>query len=287
MSDDTRLADLQRRMADELAAADDPTAALDARLLLAHASRLTETELALKANEPVSAAIVSAAMTLTDLRKAGKPIAKIIGVKEFWGRAFRVGAAVLDPRPDSETLIESALAILPDKRDLKLLDLGTGSGCLILTLLAERPNARGLAVDKSRAALRIARLNAHRLGLRARASMRTGDWLAGIAGHKDMRFDMIVSNPPYIARDELSTLAPDVQFFDPRAALDGGADGLSAYRLLIAPAMDCLNEGGYLVLEIGATQAEAVSAMMQSAGFQNISVRQDLADRDRVVLGQR
>ena len=263
------------------------TAPLDARLLLEHASGLSSTDLAMQAKQEAGATLVHDAQALVALRLTGMPVAKIIGHKEFWGRRFHVSPAVLDPRPDSETLIEAVLALLPEDKALRLIDLGTGSGCLLLTLLAERPLVRGLGIDKSRAALSLARRNAHfldlNLGLRRRVALRHGDWLHGV----NATADMIIANPPYIESDAIDRLDRDVRLFDPRLALDGGSDGIGPYHALIAPSFQCLTGGGHLLLEIGVTQAEAISALMAAAGFADISLRQDLAGRDRVLIGRK
>ena len=283
MSKPRNFAELQRHMTQILRAADCDMAALDARLLLSHMSGLDETQLAMKAEQAVPHAFHVRARQLVDLRASGKPVAKIIGHKEFWGRQFCVSQAVLDPRPDSETLIEAALPLLPPEQDLQLIDLGTGSGCLLLTLLAERPCARGLGIDKSRAALRMARRNAHLLGLRRRVALRHGNWLQGVK----MPADMIIANPPYIKTAEIAGLVKSVRLFDPHVALDGGADGLGPYRHFLKPCFDLLKKGGNLLLEIGASQAAAVSTLMADAGFDNILLKQDLAGLDRVLQGQK
>lgn len=278
---------LQRRMMQQLKTQHHETAPLDARLLLEHASGLSSTDLAMQAKQEADATLIHDAQALVALRLTGMPVAKIIGHKEFWGRRFHVSPAVLDPRPDSETLIEAALALLPEDKALRLIDLGTGSGCLLLTLLAERPLARGLGIDKSRAALSLARRNAHfldlNLGLRRRVALRHGDWLHGV----NATADMIIANPPYIESDAIDRLDRDVRLFDPRLALDGGSDGIGPYHALIAPSFQCLTGGGHLLLEIGVTQAEAISALMAAAGFADISLRQDLAARDRVLIGRK
>ena len=283
MSKPRNFAELQRHMTQILRAADCDMAALDARLLLSHMSGLDETQLAMKAEQAVPHAFHVRARQLVDLRASGKPVAKIIGHKEFWGRRFCVSQAVLDPRPDSETLIEAALPLLPPEQDLQLIDLGTGSGCLLLTLLAERPCARGLGIDKSPAALRMARRNAHLLGLRRRVALRHGNWLQGVK----MPADMIIANPPYIKTAEIAGLVKSVRLFDPHVALDGGADGLGPYRHFLKPCFDLLKKGGNLLLEIGASQAAAVSTLMADAGFDNILLKQDLAGLDRVLQGQK
>ncbi|MDB2488319.1 peptide chain release factor N(5)-glutamine methyltransferase [Alphaproteobacteria bacterium] len=286
---------LQRRMMQQLKTQHHDTVSLDARLLLEHASGLSSTDLAIQAKQEADATLIDDAQALVALRLTGMPVAKIIGHKEFWGRRFHVSPAVLDPRPDSETLIEAALALLPEGKALRLIDLGTGSGCLLLTLLAERPFARGLGIDKSRAALSLARRNAHclksgldsgldlNLGLRRRVVLRHGDWLHGV----NATADMIIANPPYIESGAIDRLDRDVRLFDPRLALDGGSDGIGPYHALIAPSFQCLTGGGHLLLEIGVTQAEAISALMAAAGFADISLRRDLAGRDRVLIGRK
>ena len=278
---------VQRRMMQQLKTQHHRTAPLDARLLLEHASGLSSTDLAMQAKQEADATLIHDAQALVALRLTGMPVAKIIGHKAFWGRRFHVSPAVLDPRPDSETLIEAALALLPEDKALRLIDLGTGSGCLLLTLLAERPLARGLGIDKSRAALSLARRNAHfldlNLGLRRRVALRHGDWLHGV----NATADMIIANPPYIESGAIDRLDRDVSLFDPRLALDGGSDGIGPYHALIAPSFQCLTGGGHLLLEIGVTQAEAISALMAAAGFADISLRQDLAGRDRVLIGRK
>ena len=277
---------LQRQMAQSLSAgatATSATPALDARLLLEYASGLSPEDLALNAPQAAPQNIQNEAMNLVAARLTGKPVAKIIGVKEFWGRPFAVSSKVLDPRPDSETLIEAALARLPTQTPIQAIDLGTGSGCLLLTLAAERPKLSGLGIDKSAAALTLARRNAHKLQVRHQVALRQGNWLRGVVAN----VGMIVANPPYIARAEIADLDKDVRLFDPRTALDGGPDGMAPYRLLIAPAWHCLKKGGYLLLEIGATQADAICAIMADVGFTDLIVKQDLAGCDRVLIGQK
>src|SRR5689334_2887359 len=179
-------------------------------------------------------------------RCAREPISRILGSREFWSLRFAVGPATLDPRPDSETLVEAVLARISDRNaELALLDLGAGTGCLLLALLSELPRARGTGVDISADARDIAASNARALGLDSRAAFQQGDWARGISA----RFDVIVSNPPYIESTAIEGLEPEVAQYDPRAALDGGADGLSAYRILIPQAAERLKPGGLLALE--------------------------------------
>jgi release factor glutamine methyltransferase len=187
---------------------------------------------------------------------------------------------VLDPRADTETLVEAALELMPARA--RVLDLGTGSGCVLISVLARALDARGLGVDISAGALRLARQNAHLHNVRDRIGLRQGRWFSRVSG----RFDIIVSNPPYIARGEIDHLATEVRAHDPRRALDGGPDGLDAYRHICSAAPVYLEAGGHLLLEIGFDQAQSVSALMRAQGFENLSVDKDLEGRARVVRGQ-
>lgn len=213
-------------------------------------------------------------------RIAGTPVSRLIGRREFWSLSFKIGPATLDPRPDSETLVETVLAELKPRREqaLRLLDLGTGSGCLLLALLSELKQARGVGVDIAPAALKVAAENAERLGLADRAEFHKGDWTRGLSGP----FDVILSNPPYIARDEIEFLAAEV-LCDPIRALDGGPDGLDAYRRILAEAPALLAPGGFLALEIGWDQAEALTGLIAASGGRVRRLVQDLAGLDRVL----
>lgn len=219
-------------------------------------------------------------------REAHEPLSRIIGRREFFGLDFELNAATLDPRPDTETLVEAVLtdvdAGVGRAASLALLDLGTGTGAILLALLANLPAARGVGVDLAREAVAMARQNAERLGLSARAAFRQGDLFDGIDG----AFDIIVSNPPYIASAEIATLEPEVRLHDPHLALDGGPDGLSFYRRLIADAPSRLAPEGFLALEVGFGQARAVVGMMDVAGFRTVGVRHDLGGIARVVFGR-
>lgn len=277
-----RLAAAQGALAKLLREAGIETPALDARLLVQGALDYDAGQLALAHDEALSHA---AAMRLADYaaqRLKHKPVSRIFGSRGFYGRDFIINERVLDPRPDSETLIEVALAHLPDGAAARLLDLGTGSGCLLLTLLAERPALTGMGADVSAQALDVARANAAALGLADRADFIESDWLKNITG----TYEMIVSNPPYLGPGEIEWLARDVADYDPHLALYGGSDGLDPYRHLCRNAAAFLVQDGWLVFEIGALQARAVRGFMQEAGFSNIAVQQDLAGRDRVVCGQ-
>ena len=186
---------------------------------------------------------------------------------------------VLDPRPETETLVAAAL----EQPFARLLDLGTGSGCILISLLADRPSAQGVGTDLSDAALEVARRNAGQLGVAERVRFLRSDWFGGVQG----RFDLIVSNPPYIAEDEMAALAPEVRDWEPRAALTPGGDGLAAYRAIAQGAGARLMAGGRLILEIGPTQGAAVTALLRAAGFDCVEIRPDLDGRDRVVIAAR
>ena len=281
MSELTRAAML-RHMRDALHNAGLDSAALDARLLLAAAIGADATELARAPEAEMTQGEIAQAEDFLAQRLAHRPVAKIIRQKEFWGRAFSVSDAVLDPRPDSETLIELALEKCPMQTAFSVLDLGTGSGCLLLTLLAERPHAHGLGVDKSTAALAVAEANAVRLSLSDRAEFAPSDWFENVS----QPYHLIVANPPYIETGALARLPEDVRLYDPMAALDGGPDGLEPYRQIVADAASYLEADGWLIFEVGHKQAEAVSALMRRAGFDAVTIAADLAGHQRVVAGR-
>jgi release factor glutamine methyltransferase len=230
--------------------------------------------------DPEAIARVEAAVARRERRE---PVSRITGRREFWGMEFLVTAATLDPRPDTETVVEAVLErVGAGDRKLDILDLGTGTGCILLSLLRELPNAVGVGVDIDAAALAAASENARRLGLSDRSSFRRGDWDAGL----DRVFDVVVANPPYIAEDAIDGLAPEVARFEPRLALAGGADGLACYRA-IAPALRRrLVAGGTAALEVGSGQAAAVSSLLTAAAMSVVAVRRDLAGIDRVVIAE-
>lgn len=273
----------RRALAAALRAADIETADLDARLVLQGALDCDATALA---RNPERVLRDDEAARLCDYaaqRLAHKPVSRILGRREFYGRDFTINERVLDPRADSETLIEAALAHLPDGAAARILDLGTGSGCLLLTLLAERARIEGVGADVSPHALDVARDNAARLGVAARARFIESDWFKNITGV----FDMIIANPPYLTPGEMEFLDRNVADYDPHLALYGGADGLAPYRLICGAAENFLTAKGWLIFEIGSLQARRVCRMMGEAGFSEVTVRQDLAGRDRVVFGRR
>lgn len=262
-----------------LRAAGVDSAAGDARRLLAAALGVEPGRLTLRLADPVDAGAASAFAALLDRRTRRQPMGQILGERLFWGRPFRVTPDVLDPRPETETLVAAAL----EAPFVRLADLGTGSGCLLVTLLAERPAATGLGTDLSEAALGVARGNADRHGVRVRATFRRTDWWEGVEGP----FDLVVSNPPYIPAADLPALAPEVREWEPALALTDGGDGLGAYRAILAGAAGRLAPGGRLLLEIGSGQAEAVSALARRAGLRDEGVRRDLDGRARVCLFRR
>lgn len=257
---------------------------LDATLLLCAAQGIGRTALISAPEAPLAADEAAAFAAMVARRAAHEPVSRILGHREFWSLDFRLSAATLDPRPDSEILVEAVLDRLDDRaRPWRLVDLGTGSGCLLLTLLHELPQARGLGIDRAPGAVAMAAENAAMLGLADRAAFLEGDWLGGVTD----TFDVVLSNPPYIASAEIATLAPEVRLHDPQGALDGGADGLDAYRALLPQAAARLAPGGLCAVEIGHDQAAAVTALMRAAGFVVEPVLADLGGRDRVVVGRR
>lgn len=275
MSGATRAEVIARGTA-RLAAAGVPGAERDARLLFRWAAGLDGPALAAALGESAGAGETARFEAAVGARAGRVPVAQITGARLFWGRRFGVTADVLDPRPETETLVAHALEGPPARR---ILDLGTGSGCILLTLLAEWPEATGVGVDLSAAALAVAAGNARALGLGDRAAFRAGDWCAGLAG----AFDLVVSNPPYVTADELAALAPEVRLHEPAVALAGGADGLDAYRRIAAGVGPLIAPGGRLLVETGPAQAEAVAGILGAAGLGSEAILADLDGRNRVV----
>lgn len=255
--------------------ADIPDPARDARLLLAYAMAIAPDRLTLHLNDPITSTTASHFTQLITARLTHQPVAQIIGHRLFWGRKFRVTKDVLDPRPETETLIAEALKS-PAKT---VLDLGTGTGAILLTLLAEWPDAQGTGTDISAAALAVAHDNAQALNLTTRTTLSLSNWFDALPD----RFDLITSNPPYIAADEMPHLAPDVLNWEPHIALTPGGDGLDAYRAIAAGAPGHLTPNGRLIVEIGPTQGPAVCALFTTAGLSAATILQDLDGRDRAV----
>lgn len=259
-----------------LAAAGVPDPARDVRRLMAAALDVGADRLTLHAGDPLRPDAAAVFERMVEERARFRPVAQILGRRAFWGRDFTVSDAVLDPRPETETLVEQALRGRPAAR---VLDIGTGSGAILLTLLAEWPFARGVGTDIDPAALAVAGTNAERLGLAARASLLRTSWADGVEG----RFDLVVSNPPYIAAAEIDGLAADVREWEPRHALTPGPTGLESYAA-IAPALPgLLAPGGRVLLEIGPTQGQAVAGLLAAAGLAAVACHPDLDGRDRVV----
>lgn len=247
----------------------------EARILLAAALDTDTTGLLLR-DEVDPAAFA----THLARRAAREPLAYITGTREFWGLAIATSPATLIPRPDSETLIEAALGCLPDRQSIgRILDLGTGTGCLLLAALSEFPAAFGIGTDISPAACALAAGNARALGLGQRAAFLAGDWDAAL----DAKFDLILSNPPYIRTAELAGLMPEVRDYEPNSALNGGPDGLAAYRILIAALPGLLNQGGVAIYEIGANQQAGVTTIAETAGFA-VQPCADLAGHQRALI---
>lgn len=264
-----------RRATARLAAAGVEGAARDARWLLAHALGVDPGAVAARLGDPLAPGAEAAFETAVAARAARQPLSQITGRREFWGRSFRVTPDVLDPRPETETLIALALS----EPFARVLDLGTGSGCLLVTLLAERPGATGIGTDISRPALSVAGGNAVAHGVADRAAFVAADWFDGIAGP----FDLIVSNPPYISAAEMAGLAPEVRDWEPHGALTDGGDGLSAYRVIAAGVQPRLAPGGRLIVETGAGQAARVAAIFRDAGLARVAVHPDMDGRHRAV----
>lgn len=274
----------------QLRAAGVDTAALDARLLMEAAGGLDRLGLIMAGGDTVPEATAARYAAFLQRRAAGEPVGRIVGFREFYGRRFALGPATLEPRPDTETLVEAVLervragrlaGVAADGTGLSFIDVGTGSGILAVTLAAELPGARGIASDLAPEALALARGNAAAHGAGDRLAFVAGSYLAPFSG----RFALIVSNPPYIASKDIASLAREVRLHDPRLALDGGADGLDAYRALMADGRALLTDGGLLSVEIGADQGESVPALMAVAGFADVEVVCDLAGRARVIVG--
>jgi release factor glutamine methyltransferase len=284
---DTRTVDETRRaLAAKFQAACLDSPELDARILVGHALGLDHAALAAAATRRLGADEESAIAALANRRLAGEPVARILGYKEFWSLPLRVDAATLVPRPETETVVDAALAAIdaggPRSRKLRIADLGTGSGALILALLSELSNAFGVATDTSTKALLVAHDNARRLAL-TRARFVACDMAAALRGP----FDAIVSNPPYIASGDIATLASDVRDFDPHLALDGGTDGLDFYRAIAAAAPTLLAPGGILAVELGIGQAEPVAHLFAAAGLAPSPPRPDLNGTPRALVARK
>jgi release factor glutamine methyltransferase len=278
----------RRALAARLKSGGIDSAELDARMLAGAVLGLDLTGMITAASRQLTTEESADLGQFARRRLAGEPVARILGTKEFWGLPLQLSAATLVPRPDTETVVELALQILradgPDDRPLRIADLGTGSGAILLALLSEFPNAQGFGTDISEQALRTARDNAAHLRLSDRTSFIACDYATGLSGS----FDLIVSNPPYIRSADIAGLATEVRCYDPRAALDGGADGLDAYRALIPQSTCLLAPGGALVVEAGQGQSGQIEGLMTAAGLTaSEAPRADLAGIARAVSGRK
>jgi release factor glutamine methyltransferase len=278
-----RLGELIGRAARTLAAAGIETPAVDARRLAAAATGMGAAELIARPEQIVGSDARTTLGEMLRRRCAGEPVSRILGEREFFGRAFAISPATLDPRPDSETLIEGALEFVEQKgwgtRPLRILDIGTGSGALLVTLLCELPLASGVGTDVSAQALAVAQANASRHGVAERTHFELRDALVGVNGP----FDLVVCNPPYVASAEIARLAPEVRDFDPREALDGGADGLDMYRRII-PGLARVVSSGWIGFEVGAGQAHTVAGLLHHAVMgSRLRYRKDLGGHERCV----
>ena len=269
----------QKRL--KTAGVDSPS--IDARLLLEAAADVSRVDVISDPYRQLTAEQVERFDGYVERRSRREPVARILGRKGFWKLLLQVSPDVLTPRPETERVVDIALEAFPEERaSFSMLDLGVGSGAILLSVLAERPAAKGLGVDISEAALAVARDNAAGLGLADRATFLRTDWTQGLP---DEAFDLVTSNPPYIPTGDIEGLEPEVCEHEPRLALDGGADGLEAYRLLAPEILRVLKPEGRFAVEIGWDQGAAVKALFEQAGAQGLKVVRDLSDRDRVVAG--
>lgn len=255
---------------------------IDARLLLEAAGPISRADILSDPHRALEADAEARLESFVGRRERREPVSQILGRKGFWTLMLNVGPSVLTPRPETETILDVVLPAFPPERAFSLLDLGVGSGAILLSILAERPRAKGLGVDVSEEALAVARDNAAQLGLERRTALLRSDWTAGLA---DSSFDLVVSNPPYIPTAEIETLEPEVRNHDPHLALDGGTDGLDAYRRLAPEMIRVLRPGGMFAVEIGVDQAQSVTALFRAAGAEALAVHNDLATHPRVVAG--
>jgi release factor glutamine methyltransferase len=284
---DRRVDAIRRAVARELRGRGIDNPGLDARVLVGHALGLDHAGLARAAERVLDGTDLERIEVLVRRRLAHEPVAHILGVKEFWGLRFAVTPAVLVPRPETETVVEAALAAIDRdgsrQQPLRIADLGVGSGAIVLALLSELPHAFGVGTDADAAAIAVARRNAASLRLADRARFVVGDFGKALAPG----FDLVVTNPPYVASADIATLAPDVRDFDPHAALDGGPDGLTAFRAIAADVARIVAPGAHFVAEIGKGQADAVADLVAGAGFGRIAVTPDLAGIPRALSAVR
>jgi release factor glutamine methyltransferase len=269
---------------DRLKAAQIDSPVIDARLLVEAACDARRVDLITTPYRPVTDEQAARLDAYVARRERREPVSRILGAKGFWKIMLKVTPDVLSPRADTEAVLDVVLPVFEEHRAFRVLDLGVGSGAILLAILAERPLAKGLGVDVSEEALAVARDNAASLGLENRTALLRSDWTAGL---EDDEFDLVVSNPPYIPTQVIETLDPEVRDHDPHLALDGGADGLDAYRLLAPEILRVLRPGGLFAVEIGFDQSVEVEALFRAAGAENVKTTKDLGVRDRVVSGNK
>jgi release factor glutamine methyltransferase len=274
---------MMREAAQKLAGAGVENAPRDARLLLAQALEIEPVEVILRETDAIDPVRLTQFEALVQRRLAGEPVSRIRGRREFYGREFAVTPAVLDPRPETELLVAEGMTRLPEGG--RVLDLGTGSGCILLSVLAERPDAAGWGVDISPAALEVAKANAALLGVE-RVNFMQGSWDAALRSAED-GFDVVLSNPPYVAESEFGNLDTDVREYDPKIALVGGGDGLDPYREILDLVDRLVKPGGSIGFEFGWRHGEDVRALMEAAGLTSIILFRDLAGTPRAAFGRR
>ena len=276
-----KLQDLLKLAIIELENGNIPNPALDARILLQNAAKIAPEDIYLKPEFEVSEEIAKHYWKLIERRKLHEPVAKIIGYKAFWNSDFIVNCHVLDPRPDSEVIIAAALELFPEKNTaLKILDLGTGTGCLLLSLLQEFPNAKGVGIDLSAEALLVAKENVKLLSLQDRVQLFQQNWADGLSE----KFDLIISNPPYIPASEIASLDETVKFYDPQMALNGGADGLLPYRYIAKQISSLLNPNSYAIFEFGDGQGDEIQAIFKAEHFTVERMLNDLSSTERAII---
>lgn len=275
--------DLVMAASNELRKNGNALARRDADLILAHILEIEPAHISLF-SDPIPADKLALFEEMVDRRLTGEPVAYIVGEQGFWTLDFYVNKHTLIPRPDTELLVEIGLKAIEGITKPRIADLGTGSGCILLSILSESGTSTGVGVDVSPDALDIARRNAERHGLNARAQFIQSDWFEGLAGEK---FDLIVSNPPYIPAEDIAGLMSDVRDFEPASALNGGQDGLDYYRQISSHANRFLMENGYLAFEVGIGQFADVSSIMEDCGYTDIQVFPDLAGVNRAIIGKK
>lgn len=279
MAEPVELGETMRRAKRRLADAGIDSAEIDARLIVEHVTGTTRLDLIARPDQLVAGPHVEAIEAALARRAAREPVHRILGTREFYGLPMRISDGTLEPRPDTEVLVDAVLAVAGEG-PLRILDLGTGTGAILIALLAELPQASGVAVDISDEALETAAANADLNGVAERFRTVKSDWFADVAGE----FDLIVSNPPYIATTHIADLDMDVRGFDPQRALDGGADGLDCYRAIVSGAGAHLAGKGWIGVEIGHDQKDKVTAIFEDAGFDRHEARKDLGGNDRVLI---